>query len=91
MGAGGAFLIGMLRGRLDRIEIRRSLLQATRTAAAVFTVLIGALLFLTGLWQLWRTGADHADVSGAWMPHGRDGDDHPNRADHLLRDHPSRL
>ena len=34
-----------LRGRLSRPEIRRSLLQATRTAAAVFTVLIGALLF----------------------------------------------
>ncbi len=45
MGAGGAFLIGLLRGRLDRAEIRRSLLQATRTGAAVFTVLIGALLF----------------------------------------------
>src|SRR5512136_1655000 len=45
MGAGGAFLIGVLRGRLDRTESRRSLLQATRTAAAVFTVLIGALLF----------------------------------------------
>jgi tripartite ATP-independent transporter DctM subunit len=45
MGAGGAFLIGLLRGRLDRPAIRRSLLQATRTAAAVFTVLIGALLF----------------------------------------------
>ena len=45
MGAGGAFLIGVLRGRLDRAQIRRSLLQATRTAAAVFTVLIGALLF----------------------------------------------
>jgi tripartite ATP-independent transporter DctM subunit len=45
MGAGGAFLIGVLRGRLSRKEIRRSLLQATRTAAAVFTVLIGALLF----------------------------------------------
>ncbi len=45
MGAGGAFLIGLLRGRLDRADIRRSLLQATRTAAAVFTVLIGALLF----------------------------------------------
>jgi C4-dicarboxylate transporter DctM subunit len=45
MGAGGAFLIGVLRGRLNRKEIRRSLLQATRTAAAVFTVLIGALLF----------------------------------------------
>jgi C4-dicarboxylate transporter DctM subunit len=45
MGAGGAFLIGVLRGRLSRAGIRASLLQATRTAAAVFTVLIGALLF----------------------------------------------
>ncbi len=41
MGAGGAFLIGVLRGRLNGEQIRHSLLQATRTAAAVFTVLIG--------------------------------------------------
>ena len=34
-----------LRGRLSRADIRRSLLEATRTTAAVFTVLIGALLF----------------------------------------------
>ena len=45
VGAGGAFLLGVARGRLSRAEIRASLLQATRTAAAVFTVLIGALLF----------------------------------------------
>ncbi len=45
VGAAGAFLIGVLRRRLTRAEVRRSLLQATRTAAAVFTVLIGALLF----------------------------------------------
>src|SRR5262249_41372777 len=45
MGAGGAFIIGVLRGRLRGPDIRASLLQATRTAAAVFTVLIGALLF----------------------------------------------
>jgi len=45
VGAAGAFLIGVLRGRLRRKEILGSLLQATRTAAAVFTVLIGALLF----------------------------------------------
>jgi C4-dicarboxylate transporter, DctM subunit len=45
VGAAGAFLIGILRGRLDRADIRKALLQATRTAAAVFTVLIGALLF----------------------------------------------
>jgi C4-dicarboxylate transporter DctM subunit len=45
VGASGAFLLGVMRGRLDGAKIRASLLQATRTAAAVFTVLIGALLF----------------------------------------------
>jgi C4-dicarboxylate transporter DctM subunit len=45
MGAGGAFLLGIARRRLSGAAIRSSLLQATRTAAAVFTVLIGALLF----------------------------------------------
>ena len=45
MGAGGAFLIGVARGKLKGPDIRESLLQATRTAAAVFTVLIGAILF----------------------------------------------
>ena len=45
MGAGGAFLIGIARGRLSRADILRSLLEATRTTAAVFTVLIGAILF----------------------------------------------
>jgi tripartite ATP-independent transporter DctM subunit len=45
MGAGGAFLLGVLRRKLDRDGIKTALLQATRTAAAVFTVLIGALLF----------------------------------------------
>src|SRR6187431_636575 len=44
-GAGGAFLIGLARGRLSRADIMRSLLETTRTTAAVFTVLIGALLF----------------------------------------------
>ncbi len=45
VGASGALLIGVARGKLTRPEIRRSLLQAVRTAAAVLTVLIGALLF----------------------------------------------
>jgi tripartite ATP-independent transporter DctM subunit len=45
MGAGGAFLIGLARRRLSRHDILQSLLQATRTTAAVFTILIGALLF----------------------------------------------
>src|ERR1700737_2985495 len=45
VGATGAFLIGVATGRLDKDKILASLLQATRTAAAVFTVLIGALIF----------------------------------------------
>jgi C4-dicarboxylate transporter DctM subunit len=45
VGASGAFLLGVLRRRLNRANTREALLQATRTAAAVFTVLIGALLF----------------------------------------------
>ncbi len=45
MGAGGALIISVARGRLSRADFLGSLLQATRTAAAVFTVLIGAILF----------------------------------------------
>jgi C4-dicarboxylate transporter DctM subunit len=45
VGATGAFLLGVLRGKLDRAKIQEALLSATRTAAAVFTVLIGALIF----------------------------------------------
>ena len=45
VGAAGAFLISVARGRLSRADILASLLQATRTAAAVFTILIGAILF----------------------------------------------
>ncbi len=37
MGAGGAFLIGLARRKLSREDIRLSLLEATRTTAAVFT------------------------------------------------------
>ena len=44
-GAGGAFLLGVLRGKLSRADILRSLLETTRVTAAVFTILIGALLF----------------------------------------------
>ena len=98
-----------LTGRLNKDKILASLLQATRTAAAVFTVLIGALIFgyfltvtqtpqkvtefLTGLGPrpLRRAGADHADVSGARLPDGRHGHDHPDRADHFPGRHPSRL
>jgi tripartite ATP-independent transporter DctM subunit len=45
VGATGAFLIGVFTRRLDKEKILTALLQATRTAAAVFTVLIGALIF----------------------------------------------
>ena len=45
MGAGGAYIIGVVRGKLSLADTRRSLLDATRTTAAVFTILIGALLF----------------------------------------------
>jgi len=44
-GAGGAFIIGVVRRRLAGADILQSLLETTRTTAAVFTVLIGALLF----------------------------------------------
>src|ERR1700758_1508560 len=45
VGACGAFLISVARGKLKPAGMLAALLQATRTAAAVFTVLIGALLF----------------------------------------------
>lgn len=45
MGAAGAFIIGVLRGKLSGKDILQSLLETTRTTAAVFTVLIGAMLF----------------------------------------------
>ena len=45
VGAGGAIVIGALRGRLSPAQLLQSLLHATRTTAAIFTVLIGALLF----------------------------------------------
>jgi tripartite ATP-independent transporter DctM subunit len=44
-GAGGAFLIAVLRRRLTRAEFWRSCVETVRTTAAVFTILIGALLF----------------------------------------------
>ncbi len=44
-GAGGAFVIGVARGRLSGKQTLQCLLETTRTTAAVFTILIGALLF----------------------------------------------
>ncbi len=45
VGAIGALLIGLARGKLGKAELLEALLSATRTSAAVFTVLIGALIF----------------------------------------------
>ncbi|HEY8578452.1 MAG TPA: TRAP transporter large permease [Beijerinckiaceae bacterium] len=45
MGAAGAFIIGVARRRLGVEGVKRALLEATRTSAAVFTILIGALIF----------------------------------------------
>jgi tripartite ATP-independent transporter DctM subunit len=45
MGAGGAFLIATARGRLSLAQLMQCLMQALRTSAAIFTILIGALLF----------------------------------------------
>lgn len=44
-GAGGAFLIALTRGKLTREGFWRSCVETVRTTAAVFTILIGALLF----------------------------------------------
>ncbi len=45
MGAGGAFLIAVARGRLSPAQFMDCLLRAVRTSAAIFAILIGALLF----------------------------------------------
>lgn len=45
MGAAGAFIIGVVRRKLSRQQFVRSLVESLRTTAAVFTILIGALLF----------------------------------------------
>ena len=45
MGASGAFIISVLRGKLSRADFWRCLIESLRTTAAVFTILIGALIF----------------------------------------------
>jgi C4-dicarboxylate transporter, DctM subunit len=45
MGAGGAFLISLLRGRLTTALTIKCLVDTVRTSAAVFTILIGAMIF----------------------------------------------
>ena len=109
MGAAGAFIISVLRQKLSRADFWRCLIESLRTTAAVFTILIGALIFgyfltitqtpqkltefLTGLGlgPLRRAGADHADVSGARLHHGRHGHDHPDDSDRVPGDQGARL
>lgn len=45
VGASGAFILGVMRRKLSVISVKDALLEATRTSAAVFTILIGAMLF----------------------------------------------
>jgi tripartite ATP-independent transporter DctM subunit len=45
MGAAGAFLIALARRRLTWASLVKSLVDTVRTTAAVFTILIGALIF----------------------------------------------
>jgi C4-dicarboxylate transporter, DctM subunit len=45
MGAGGAFLIAVARRRLTMAQFIDCLIRALRTSAAIFSILIGALLF----------------------------------------------
>jgi len=45
MGAGGAFAIAAVRRRLSPPQLMACLVRAVRTSAAIFTILIGALLF----------------------------------------------
>ncbi len=45
MGAAGAFIIAVLRRKLSYADFWRCLIESLRTTAAVFTILIGALIF----------------------------------------------
>jgi C4-dicarboxylate transporter, DctM subunit len=45
MGAGGAFIISVVRRKLSRADFWNCLIESLRTTAAVFTILIGALIF----------------------------------------------
>jgi tripartite ATP-independent transporter DctM subunit len=45
MGAGGAFIIALARRKLSKADFWNCLIESLRTTAAVFTILIGALIF----------------------------------------------
>lgn len=45
IGAGGAFLITLFRGRMNLLNLFETLTETARTSAMLFTVVIGALIF----------------------------------------------
>jgi C4-dicarboxylate transporter DctM subunit len=45
MGASGAFLIGLARGRMSLAIVKECLINSVRTSAAIFTIVIGAFIF----------------------------------------------
>lgn len=45
MGAGGALILGIARGRLSVAKVKSALIDATQVTATIFTILIGAMLF----------------------------------------------
>lgn len=45
MGAGGALILGIVRGRLSVAKVKSALIDATQVTATIFTILIGAMLF----------------------------------------------
>ena len=45
IGATGAFIIGVLRGRLNAARVVECLVEALRTSASIFVIAIGAYLF----------------------------------------------
>lgn len=66
IGASGAFLFALFKGRLTVKELGSILIQSVRTTAMIFSVLIGALMFanfiniadLPGILSLWVLKAD---------------------------------
>jgi C4-dicarboxylate transporter DctM subunit len=68
MGAGGAFLIGIMRRRLTPQLIVACLVDSVRTTAAIFTIVIGAFLF--GYFLVITQAAQHASEYLLSLPLG---------------------
>jgi tripartite ATP-independent transporter DctM subunit len=67
-GAAGALLIGVLRGRLNLSQIMECLVDALRTSAAIFSIVIGAFLF--GYFLTITQTAQHATAFLSGLPIG---------------------